>query len=112
MYTDNQRYQDVCLWFKQREFIEKILRVVKEGKEGCVLLCQGGRSIDYENCAVKIFKEAGARNFKNDQQYLEGKVWRRRDLLHIAQLKHDFWAKTEFAIMEKLYNAGLPVPRP
>ena len=112
MYTDNQRYQDICTWFKQREFIEEILRVVKEGKEGSVLLCKGGRSIDYENCAVKIFKDPGARNFKNDHEYLEGKVWKRRDLLHIEQLKHDFWAKTEFATMEKFYNAGLPVPRP
>ena len=112
MYTDNQRYLDVCANFADLGLITDIVRVIKRGKEGAALLCRAEASLGAEYCVVKIFKDEQFRNFKNDRGYLEGKVWKRRDLLHLVQVKSELWVETEFNSLKKLHAAGLPVPKP
>ncbi len=112
MYTDNQRYQDVCSHFADMGLITEITRIIKTGKEGSVILCRTDRSLDVQYCAVKIFRDMQFRNFRNDQGYLDGKVWKRRDLLHLKQTKDKLWVDTEFSALKKLFDAGLPVPQP
>jgi len=112
MYTDNDRYHEVCAQFERLGLITDITRVIKQGKEGSVLLCHADDSLGADYCVVKIFRDNEYRNFRNDRAYLGGKVWKRRDLAHLNATKSDLWVETEFNTLTRLYEAGVPVPQP
>ena len=112
MYTDNQRYQDVCQPFIDLGLITGITRELKRGKEGSILLCGARESMEQEFCIVKMYREAQFRNFKNDHKYLGGRVWDRRTLMHMHAIKDNLWVETEFSVLKKLHAAGARVPRP
>ena len=89
---------------------------LKSGKEGTVYL---GRS-PVGPVAVKIYRDAEVRSFKNDQRYLDGrwvgdarlaKAIKRRSGTGRLALKA-MWAAQEYLVLWKAWNAGLPVPEP
>lgn len=112
MYTDNERYQEICAQFERLGLTSGISRVIKQGKEGSVLLCRADRSLGADYCVVKIFRDTEYRNFRNNRPYLGGKVWKRRDLAHLNVTKSELWVDTEFSALSRLHEAGVPVPRP
>ncbi len=112
----------------EHEWISDVLRKVKGGKEASVYLCKSGDEVDLPYVAAKIYRPRALRNLKNDSEYRVGRVdlgedggalWKRRDVDAIAkrsgygeELRHQSWIAYEFITMEKLYAAGVNVPRP
>jgi len=101
---------------QERGYVQEILGELKSGKEGTVYL---GRS-PVGPVAVKIYRDAEVRSFKNDQRYLEGrwvgdarlaKAIKRRSGTGRLALKA-MWAAQEYLVLWKAWNAGLPVPEP
>jgi RIO kinase 1 len=101
---------------QERGYVQEILGELKSGKEGTVYL---GRS-PVGPAAVKIYRDAEVRSFKNDQRYLEGrwvgdarlaKAIKRRSGAGRLALKA-MWAAQEYLVLWKAWNAGLPVPEP
>ncbi len=101
---------------QERGYVQEIVGELKSGKEGTVYL---GRS-PVGPVAVKIYRDAEVRSFKNDQRYLEGrwvgdarlaKAIKRRSGTGLRALKA-MWAAQEYLILWKAWNAGLPVPEP
>ena len=101
---------------QERGFVHEILGELKSGKEATVYL---GRS-PLGPVAVKIYRDAEVRSFKNDQRYLEGR-WvgdarlsraiQRRSGAGRAALKA-MWAAQEYLVLWEAWRAGLPVPEP
>ena len=112
MYTDNDRFRDVMRTFNQAGYITGEGHVIKQGKEATVLACPADPSLGVETVALKIYKDQEFRNFRNDAAYLGGRVWKRRDRLHLKAIKDQVWVETEFAVLERLHDDGVRVPRP
>jgi len=112
MYTDTDRFRDAASAFIDAGYISGEGRVVKRGKEASVLCCPAHPSLGVEFVALKIYKDQEFRNFRNDAEYLRGRVWKRRDLAHLKAFKDDLWVDTEYHVLEKLSAAGVRVPRP
>ncbi len=112
MYTDFDRYRDICIAFERDGFITGPSRVIKRGKEATVLCCAAAESLGVDEVALKIYKDAEARNFRNNAEYLRGKVWKRRDLAHLHAFKHELWVDTEYQTLRTLSEAGVRVPKP
>ncbi len=112
MYTDSDRFRDIASAFIEAGYITAPGRVIKLGKEASVLCCPAHPSLGVENVALKVYKDQSFRNFRNDAVYLRGKVWKRRDLAHLHAFKDQLWVDTEFRVLERLYDAGVRVPRP
>ena len=101
---------------QERGYVQEIVGELKSGKEGTVYL---GRT-PVGPAAVKIYRDAEVRSFKNDQRYLEGrwvgdarlaKAIKRRSGAGRLALKA-MWAAQEYLVLWKAWNAGLPVPEP
>ncbi len=93
--------------------------VLKQGKEACVYRCPAegdGRSRDV---AIKVYKNIEHRSFQALSAYLQGRLAEaginRRDSMHILSTPSElqaFWVYSEFSVMQRLHDAGLPVPVP
>ena len=112
MYTDTDRFRDVARAFEDAGYITGDGLVIKQGKEATVLACPAHPSLGVETVALKIYKDQEFRNFRNDAAYLGGRVWKRRDRLHLKAVKDQIWVETEFEVLEKLHENGIRVPRP
>ncbi|MFW6380795.1 MAG: RIO1 family regulatory kinase/ATPase [Spirochaetota bacterium] len=112
MYTDTDRFRDVARAFVDAGYITGGGRVIKQGKEATVLVCPAHPSLGVESVALKVYKDQEYRNFRNDAAYLGGRVWKRRDRLHLKAVKEQVWVETEFEVLEKLSDHGVRVPRP
>ena len=112
MYTDSDRYRDLCEPFINDGYITGFRSVVKQGKEATVLLCAAGSSIEADSLALKLYRDEGFRNFRNDTGYLRGKVWDRRLLKRLNVVKHEVWVDTEYKALRTLYDEGVRVPKP
>jgi RIO kinase 1 len=110
MYTDTDRYREMCRPFIDEGHIKGFTRVIKAGKEATVLLCEAESSLGY--AALKLYRESAYRNFRNDAPYLRGKVWDKRLLKRLAVAKHDVWVESEYRALCSLHDAGVPVPDP
>ena len=112
MYTDTDRFRDISSAFIDGGYIVDSGRVIKRGKEATVLCCPAHPSLGVQYVALKIYRDQEFRNFRNDAEYLAGKVWKRRDLAHLKAFKDDLWVETEFRVLSDLSAAGVRVPRP
>lgn len=101
---------------QERGFVHELLGELKSGKEATVYL---GRS-PLGAVAVKIYRDAEVRSFKNDQRYLAGrwvgdarlaKAIQRRSGTGRRALKA-MWAAQEYLVLWRAFEAGLPVPEP
>ncbi|MFN8433731.1 MAG: RIO1 family regulatory kinase/ATPase [Anaerolineales bacterium] len=112
----------------EHQWISDVLRKVKGGKEASVYLCKSGTEMNVPFVAAKIYRPRSLRNLKNDAQYRVGRVdldadgsalWKEADVNAIAkrttygeEVRHRSWIAYEFKTMEKLFEAGVDVPKP
>lgn len=112
----------------EHQWISDVLRKVKGGKEASVYLCKSGTDMSVPFVAAKIYRPRSLRNLKNDAQYRVGRVdldadgsalWKEADINAIAkrttygeEVRHRSWIAYEFKTMEKLFEAGVDVPKP
>lgn len=101
---------------QERGFVHDVLGELKSGKEATVYL---GRS-PLGDVAVKIYRDAEVRSFKNDQRYLEGRWMGDARLAKAVQRRSGkgrqalkaMWAAQEYLALWRAWQAGLPVPEP
>jgi RIO kinase 1 len=97
-------------------FIQEIIRPLKSGKEAAVFLVV----VDGTICAAKVYKEIRHRNFRQRQDYVEGRqAGNSRDQRAMdrgtrfgKQKREEAWQNAEADAMRKLHAAGVRVPRP
>ncbi len=103
-----------------RGYVDEILSELKSGKEATVYLGENHLSGERTLLAIKVYKDLEARSFKNDSVYRQGRhIGNVRTEKAIAQrskagliVQQKMWVMYEYAQLWKLYNAGIPVPRP
>ena len=96
-------------------FIQHILRPLKSGKEAEVFIVEA----DGEVCAAKVYKEANRRNFKQRQDYVEGRRSGNSRLDRAMnrgsrfgqQQREAAWQTAESDTMRRLNTAGVRIPR-
>jgi RIO kinase 1 len=114
--------------FYDRRLISDVLRKVKGGKEATVYCCRGGNASPQELVAAKVYRPRQFRNLRNDALYRQGRevlgargqpVRDRRALLAIRmgtrkgkEMEHVSWLAHEYASLQTLHAAGVPVPQP
>lgn len=93
--------------------------VLKQGKEACVYRCPAEGTERSREVAVKVYKNIEHRSFQALSAYLQGRLAEaginRRDSMHILSTPSElqaFWVYSEFSVMQRLHDAGLPVPVP
>jgi RIO kinase 1 len=97
-------------------FIQEIIRPLKSGKEASVFLVM----VDGHVCAAKVYKAIQQRNFRQRQDYVEGRQsGNSRDQRAMdrgtrfgKQKREEEWQNAEADAMRKLHAAGVRVPRP
>lgn len=101
---------------QERGFVHELLGELKSGKEATVYLGRSPRGL----LAVKIYRDAEVRSFKNDASYTAGrwiadqriaKAVKSRTRAGRSAMKL-LWAGHEYAMLWRLYQAGIPVPEP
>ena len=112
MYTDFDRYNEMCRPFIDEGYITGFTRLIKKGKEATVLCCPADPSLGTPYLALKLYKDSGFRNFKHDSPYLDGKVWDKRLLKRMKTVKHGVWVETEYEVLKLLHQSGVQVPKP
>jgi RIO kinase 1 len=114
--------------FYDRRLISDVLRKVKGGKEATVYCCRGGSASPQELVAAKVYRPRQFRNLRNDALYRQGRevlgprgqpLRDRRALLAIRmgtrkgkEMEHVSWLAHEYAALQALHAAGVPVPQP
>ncbi len=117
--------------FYEEEYITDVLANVKSGKEASVYVCAAHETLGVPLVAAKIYRPAIFRALKNDAAYREGRYSARSEGRRSADLideraaravanRTDFgkqvllgtWIGHEFALLERLYAAGINIPEP
>lgn len=114
--------------FYDRRLISDVLGKVKGGKEATVYCCRGGSLSTQELVAAKVYRPRQFRNLRNDALYRQGRevlgargqpVRDRRALLAIRlgtkkgkEMEHVSWLAHEYATLQALHAASVPVPEP
>lgn len=101
---------------KSLNYEVEALSSVKSGKEATVYRVL----LDDQVVAMKLYKKPEERAFKNTDQYLLGKYYKktshRKAVLKgnrfSKKLIHDNWVKREFSILEELFKQGASIPEP
>lgn len=119
--------------FYQQDQIVDVMAQVKGGKEANVYRCKAHSSVEVEWIAAKVYRPRQFRNLHNDAMYREGRhlltaedgrpqaINPRDDRTARAvnkksifgvQVRHTSWLMYEFAALQTLHEAGVPVPQP
>ncbi len=114
--------------FFEEEKITDVLRKVKGGKEANVYCCSAHPQTGFGLVAAKLYRPRMMRNLRNDARYRQGRqildeygkeVRDDRYLKAVRhgtaigkELLHMSWIEHEYQTMERLFAAGVPVPRP
>ncbi len=115
-------------YFYEHQGISDVLRVIKGGKEATVYMCRGGKAVDTEYVAAKVYRPRMLRNLKNDQQYRIGRAYLDEDGKEITSeheikailkregfgeaVRHQSWIACELNALNTLHAAGADVPEP
>ncbi len=94
----------------------EIISNIKSGKEATVYKVL----LDNEIVAMKVYKKPEERSFKNTEQYLMGKFYKKPSFKRAIEkgnkfskkLKHQNWVRREYFMLEKLYWLGAKIPKP
>lgn len=94
----------------------EIISNIKSGKEATVYRAL----LDDQLVAMKVYKNPEEINFKNTDEYLEGKFYKKlserkaiaKNNKFAKKLRHKNWIKREFFMLEKLFNNGAMIPKP
>jgi RIO kinase 1 len=103
-------------WMLERGYLDAIEGELKSGKEATVYLGRTRVGL----AAVKVFRDLTVRSFKNDGRYRAGRfVGDARIEKAMAQrsaagrrAQGRLWAAHEYAMLWRLWAAGVPVPEP
>jgi len=109
--------------FYEKLVLTDVLRRVKGGKEANVYVCRAHPDLQTDLLAAKLYRPRHFRNLRNDARYRaqrdilddRGKVVRQKVVKGSAyeqRLREISWLQNEYATLEILYAAGLPVPKP
>jgi len=114
--------------FYNYQYITDVLRRIKGGKEANVYVCKAHPSMQMDYLAAKLYRPRMMRNLRNDARYRQnrnvldeyGKVIHDGRVLHAVmkgtsygkEISHTSWLQHEYSILQTLYEAGLPVPKP
>ena len=115
--------------FRNGRLITSVLRKVKGGKEANVYCCAAHPAAGLELIAAKVYRPRLFRSLRNDTQYRQGRALlgadgrpldiKAREARALEQhsrfgreLEHTSWLAYEFYTLERLYEAGVVVPRP
>lgn len=99
-----------------RGYFDTLIGEVKEGKEATLFLVGRGD----ERLAAKVYADIDARSFRDDSSYWTdvyigdtrlAKAMRQGSRAG-KQAKQTIWAMREYASLWRLWDAGLPVPKP
>lgn len=116
----DQEDLDALQEFIDEGVLTRVLGVVKAGKEATVYRCAarfpGGPPI----AAVKVYRSAGFRDFKNSAVYLEGQVIGNGQARRAVEKKTSagreiaasMWVNREFDVLSELHSGGADVPEP
>ena len=103
-------------WMLERGYLDGIEGELKSGKEATVYLGRTRLGL----AAVKVYRDLTVRSFKNDGRYRAGRfVGDARIEKALAQrsaagrrAQGRLWAAHEYAMLWRLFGAGVPVPEP
>ena len=103
-------------WMLGRGYLDGVIGELKSGKEATVYL--GSTRVGL--AAVKVYRDLAVRSFKNDARYRAGRyIGDARVEKAIAQgsafgrrAQGQLWAAHEYAMLWRLWAAGVPVPEP
>ena len=103
-------------WMLGRGYLDGVIGELKSGKEATVYL--GSTRVGL--AAVKVYRDLAVRSFKNDARYRAGRyIGDARMEKAIAQrsaagrrAQGRLWAAHEYAMLWRLWAAGVPVPEP
>lgn len=125
MLDERLKLERVVKALKDKHLITDIAQPIKSGKEASVYRCLSHPSVGEHDLALKVFRELEHRSFKNDAIYWEGSEAVRkadgetreaRALRKGSRFGRRYAAKTwvehEWSVLNRLWNHGLPVPRP
>ncbi len=114
--------------FYRNSIITDVTHRVKGGKEANVYRCTGNPEAGFGLIAAKLYRPRLLRTLKNDAIYKSGRQLRgedgkllkgRREKVALAQktkfgkeLDTAWWIQNEFSTQQKLFEAGVAVPRP
>ncbi|MDX1436205.1 MAG: RIO1 family regulatory kinase/ATPase [Anaerolineales bacterium] len=114
-------------FFYQNRWIDDVLQLVKGGKEASVYLCAANPSSGLDYLAAKVYRPRRFRSLRNDYLYREGRdrldadgnpIIDDKDLhamdkrtAYGRQLSHTSWIEHEVRALNRLSEAGVPVPR-
>ncbi len=103
-------------WMLERGYLDAIEGELKSGKEATVYLGRTRLGL----AAVKVYRDLAVRSFKNDGRYRAGRyvgdariekaLTQRSAAGRRAQGR--LWAAHEYAMLWRLFGAGVPVPEP
>lgn len=96
--------------------IQEVLRQLKSGKEASVFVVRADGAV----CAAKVYKRLEARNFRNRQDYVEGRESgdsreqraMSRGTRFGRKKREEAWQDAEAVAMRRLAAAGVRIPRP
>jgi len=94
----------------------EILSEVKSGKEATVYRVLLNKKL----AALKVYKDPEQRSFQKNDQYLDGKHYKKASERKAVgkgnkfskKLIFDNWVKREFYILEQLFESGASIPKP
>jgi len=114
--------------FYEEELITDVLHRVKGGKEATVYCCAAHPDTGLSLLAAKVYRPRMFRSLRNDTRYRQGRslldgrgrVIHDRSLLKAVRAKtrigeeaeHTSWLDHEHTTLQKLFSAGVDVPRP
>lgn len=116
----DQEDLDALQEFIDEGVVTEVLGVVKAGKEATVYRCRarfpGGPPV----VAVKVYRGASFRDFKNSAVYLEGQVVLNGQARRAMEKKTaagreiaaSMWVNREFDVLSELFSGGADVPEP
>jgi len=114
--------------FYENQIISDVLRRAKGGKEANVYVCRAHPSQGQDYLAAKLYRPRMMRNLRNDARYRQNRVILGEDgkeitnsgMLHAVakgtsfgkELAHVSWLQHEYITLQRLFEAGVPVPEP
>src|SRR3954470_14666885 len=106
--------------FLDQNVISEVLECVRGGKEATVFRCRSGMRNGPPFFAAKVYRPSSRRSFRNDGAYRNGRVITNPRVRRAVESKSDFgrevqqhlWVAAEFETQQRLYDAGVSVPRP
>jgi RIO kinase 1 len=113
---------DIFSPFRGQALITGQGEMLKPGKEATVYKFAPGAAsaqLGLAWVAIKVYKDIQKRSFNGVKPYLEGRLaesgMSRRNVLHTlssAEGMQGFWVGAEYKTLSRLFDAGVPVPRP